>query len=108
MCNLVRPDPQKQQTRMRAPVSVEERVGLALWQLATGNSFRSCGLRFGYGKSTAKCICAEFEKALAGKKDQFIQFSVTREAIQNSIDEFEEKYGIPQIVKFLYQLITVK
>ena len=43
ICNLVRPDLQKQQTRMRTPVSVEERVGLALWRIATGNSFRSCG-----------------------------------------------------------------
>ena len=85
---------------MRTPVSVDERVGLALWRIATGNSFRirSCGLQFGYGKSTAKCICEEFEKALARKKDQFMQFPVTREDIQNSIDEFEEKYGIPQIV----------
>ncbi|XP_068704073.1 uncharacterized protein [Montipora foliosa] len=83
---------------MRTPISVEERVGLALWRIATGNSFRTCGLQFGYGKSTAKCICEEFEKALARKKDQFIQFPVTREDIQNSIDEFEEKYGIPQIV----------
>ena len=98
ICNLVRPDLQKQQTRMRTPISVEERVGLALWRIATGNSFRTCGLQFGYGKSTAKCICEEFEKALARKKDQFIQFPVTREDIQNSIDEFEEKYGIPQIV----------
>ena len=30
-----------------------------------------------------------------GKK---IQFPITREASQNSIDEFEEKYAIPQIV----------
>ena len=82
---------------MRTPISVEEWVGLALWRIATGNSFRTCGLQFGYGKSTAKCICEEFEKALARKKDQFIQFPVTREDIQNSIDEFEEKYGIPQI-----------
>ena len=29
ICNLVSPDLQKQHTRMRAPVSVEERVGLA-------------------------------------------------------------------------------
>ncbi|CAH3155950.1 unnamed protein product [Porites lobata] len=68
ICNLVRPDLQKQQTRMRTPISVEERVGLALWRIATGNSFRTCGLQFGYGKSTAKCICEEFEKALARKK----------------------------------------
>ena len=31
LCDLVRADLQKQQTRMRAPISVEERVGLALW-----------------------------------------------------------------------------
>lgn len=47
LCDLVRADLQKQQTRMRAPISVEERVGLALWRLATGNSYRSCGLQFG-------------------------------------------------------------
>ena len=83
---------------MRTPVSVEERVGLALWRIATGNSFRSCGLQFGYGKSTAKYICEEFDSALARRKDQFIQFPVAREEIQNCIDEFEEKNGIPQIV----------
>ena len=43
LCDLVRADLQKQHTRMRVPVSVEERVGLALWRLATGNSYRSCG-----------------------------------------------------------------
>ena len=31
LCDLVRADLQKQQTRMRVPISVEERVGLALW-----------------------------------------------------------------------------
>ena len=45
LCDLVRADLQKR-TRMRAPISVEERVGLALWRLATGNSYRSCGLQF--------------------------------------------------------------
>lgn len=45
------------------------------------NSFTSCGLQFRYGNSTAKCICEEFDKALAGEKDQFIEFRVTREAI---------------------------
>ena len=31
LCDLVRADLQKQQTRMRASISVEERVGLALY-----------------------------------------------------------------------------
>ena len=58
LCDLVRGDPQKQHTRMRSPVSVEERVAVALWRLATGDSFKSCGLQFGIGMSTAKTICA--------------------------------------------------
>ena len=98
LCDLVRADLQKQQTRMRAPISVEERVGLALWRLATGNSYRSCGLQFGYGKSTAKYICNEFERALLRMKDQFIKFPLTRQEITDKVDEFEETYGIPQIV----------
>ena len=44
LCDLVRAT---KRTRMRAPISVEKRVGLALWRLATGNSYRSCGSQFG-------------------------------------------------------------
>ena len=83
---------------MRVPISVEERVGLALWRLATGNSYRSCGLQFGYGKSTAKYISNEFERALLRMKDQFIKFPLTRQEITDKVDEFEETCGISQIV----------
>ena len=64
LCHLVRGDLQKQHTRMSLPVSVEERVGVALWRLATGDSFKSCGLQFGLRTSTAKTICAEFQLSL--------------------------------------------
>ncbi|XP_078363994.1 uncharacterized protein LOC144648250 [Oculina patagonica] len=98
LCDLVGGDLQKQHTRMRSPVSVEERVGLALWRLATGDSFKSCGLQFGLEMSTAKTICAEFELSLLRLKDRFIKFPLTRQELQELMDEFEEEYGIPQIV----------
>ena len=98
LCDLVRANLQKQDTRFGVPVSVEERVGLALWRLATGNSYRSCGLQFGLGKSTAKIICSEFEQAVFDLKDCFITFPLTNEEIGEKIEEFEELYGIPQIV----------
>ena len=98
LCDLVRGNLQKQHTRMRSPVSVEERVGLALWSLATGDSFKRCGLQFGLGMSTAKTICAEFERSLLRLKDQFIKFPLTRQDVQELMDELEEEYGIPQIV----------
>lgn len=87
---------QKQQTRFRVPVSLEERVGLALWRLATGNSYNS--LQFGLGKSTAKIICSEFEQAIFDLKYRLIKFPLTSEENENNIEEFKELYGIPQIV----------
>ena len=98
LCNLVRVKLQKQQARFRVPVSVEERVGLALWRLSTGNSYRSCALQFGLGKSTAKIICSEFEQAIFNLKDHFIKFPLTSEENREKMEEFEEMYGIPQIV----------
>ncbi|CAH3196879.1 unnamed protein product [Porites evermanni] len=99
LCDLVRVNLQKQHTRFRVPVSVEERVALALWPLVTGNSYRSCGLQFGLGKSTAKIICSEFEQAVFDLKDCFITFPLTNEEIGEKIEEFEELYGISQIVR---------
>ena len=74
LCDLVRVNLRKQHTRFRSPVSVEERVGLALRRLATGNSYRSCGLQFGLEKSTSKSVCSEFEQAIFNLKDRFIKF----------------------------------
>ena len=67
-------------TRMRSPVSVKVRVGVALWRLATGDSFKSYGLQFGPGMSTASTIYDEFERSLLQLKDQFIidKFPITR------------------------------
>ena len=45
-----------------------------------------------------KYICSEFERALLQVKDQFIKFPLTRQEITDKINEFEETYGIPQIV----------
>lgn len=98
ICDLVRGDLQKNATRMRQPVTVEERVGLSLWRLATGNSYRTCGLQFGLGKSTAKCICKEFEEAMVFLKNRFIVFPTTRDEIEQKMQDFKDKYGIPQIV----------
>ena len=92
LCDLVRANLQKQHTRFGVPVSVEERVGLALWRLATRNSYRSCGLQFGLGKSTAKIICSEFEQAVFDLKDRFITFPLTNEEIGEKIEEFGELY----------------
>ena len=49
LCDLLRGDLQKQHTRMRSPVSVEVRIGVGLWRLATGDSFKSCDCNLDLG-----------------------------------------------------------
>jgi len=53
ICNLVRPHLVQQDTNMRRANLVEKRVAVALWRLATGNSYRTTGLVFGVGRCTA-------------------------------------------------------
>jgi len=67
----------------------------ALWRLATGNSSRNCGLQFGFGKSTTKFICSEFEQAIFEPKELlFIKFPFTNQEIREKIEEFEECFLI--------------
>ena len=72
LCRILRGDLTRQEMRLRTPVSVEKHVAVGIWRLSTGNSYRSCGLQFGLGKSTAKVICQEFEESLFQKMDLFI------------------------------------
>ena len=64
LCNVLRADLIKQDTRMRRPVSVEKCVTVGLWRLATGDTYRSCVLQFGIGQTTAKVISHQSESAL--------------------------------------------
>ena len=96
LCDLLRPDLQRQDTRMRKATTVEKQVLVGLWRFATGNSFRNCGQQFGLGKSTAKEACNSFEEALLSRKDAFIKFPSTGREVKEKIDAFEQLYGIPQ------------
>ena len=87
ICDLLRADLQRQHKRMREPVSVEKRVAVSLWRFATGNSFKTCGLQFGLGKSTVKTVCCEFENALISCKEQFINFPLIRRDREEKMNE---------------------
>ena len=81
-CTLVRRNLQKQHIRFRFPISVEERVGIALWRLAMGDTFRSCGLQFGRGRSTAKAYALNRKKPLVRGPGQKISENVGRPDIK--------------------------
>ena len=53
VCQNISANLLRQDTRFRKAVSVEKRVAICLWHLATGEDFRSLAWRFGVGKRTA-------------------------------------------------------
>uniref|UniRef100_A0A8C5S485 DDE Tnp4 domain-containing protein n=1 Tax=Laticauda laticaudata TaxID=8630 RepID=A0A8C5S485_LATLA len=64
LCARLSPALQRQKTRMRIPLSVEKRVAIALWKLATSVCYRDVGNQFGVGRSTAGSVVLEVCRAI--------------------------------------------
>ena len=60
IAQVVRPALEKRDTRLRRAIPMEKRVWVAIWRLATGDTFRSIAKTFAIGKSTAVKITKEF------------------------------------------------
>ena len=71
---MVGPDLTKRDTRLRQCIHVNKRVAVALWRLATGDTYRSTGLQFGIGRCTAMSITHDFCEAIAKRATEFITF----------------------------------
>lgn len=74
VCDLVMPHLAKQDTNKQRAIPVEKRVSVALWRLATRNSYCSMGLVFGVGRCTAMNLKDEFCSALLISTNNFIKF----------------------------------
>ena len=68
LCQQLRPALEKQNTQLRSSLSVEKRLGVTLWYLATSMEFHSIGHLFGIARCTAGVIvhetCAAIVKVL--------------------------------------------
>uniref|UniRef100_A0A8C4VVC8 Putative nuclease HARBI1 n=1 Tax=Gopherus evgoodei TaxID=1825980 RepID=A0A8C4VVC8_9SAUR len=64
LCDLLSPALKRHNTRMRAALTVEKRVAIAFWKLATPDSYRSVGNQFGVGKSTVGAAVLQVAKAI--------------------------------------------
>lgn len=52
VCSELRPYIERQNTRFRQPISVEARVAVTVWKLATNVEYRTIAALFGIGHST--------------------------------------------------------
>lgn len=98
ICGLVRPYMVKQDTLLCEAIPVEKRVAIALWRLATGNSFRTIGLTFGVGRCTAMNIKDDFCTALMRRVNEFIKLHTTENDTRKAIQGFENISTFPQVV----------
>ena len=81
---------------MRCAITVEHRVAITLWCLATCSEYRTIGHLFGVGHSTVCVIihdtCAAIVKVLS---DKYISFP-TGNNLKKVVDRFRTKWEIPQ------------
>ena len=81
---------------MRTAVSVEKRVGVTLWFLATTAEYRTLAHLFGIGRSTVCNIVQETLKAIVSVlMRQYITFP-NGSGLQDVIEGFSERFGVPQ------------
>ena len=78
--------------------SSQKRVTAAIWQLATGDSYRAVGKTFRIGKLTAVSITHDFYKELFRISRRFIRFLKSRSETCSAIPDFKEETNckIPQ------------
>ena len=97
---LVRNRLEKQDTQFREAVPIEKKVAIALWGLATGNSYGSVSKTFAVGKSTAVSITKRFCAEISRLSKYFIKFPRTPSGTAKAIATFKETTNckIPQAV----------
>ncbi|CAM4520660.1 unnamed protein product [Caretta caretta] len=85
LCDLLFPALRHKNTKMRAALTVEKQVAIALWKLAMPDSYRSAGNQFGVGKSTVGAAVMQVANTI---KDLLISRVVTLGNMQVIVDGF--------------------
>ena len=98
--NLVRNSVEKRDSRFREAASIEKRVAVALWRLASGNAYRTVASTFGIGKSTAVEITNSFIHILNELYEDWITFPAPVQETDEAIQRFSDNnlFNIPQIL----------
>ena len=86
--NLVQDKMEKPDTSFRKAVPLEKGVAVALWHLATGNSYRTTSKVFAIGLSTVAKIMYEFCEAILEISHEFIHFPINGRETAIAIQKF--------------------
>lgn len=97
LCTQLQPLIQRD-THLRRAITVQHRLAITLWCLATPAEYRTIAHLFGVGRSTVCEIVHETIDAIVTKlKGEYIKFP-TGQAQRDVINGFESKWGFSQCV----------
>ena len=96
LCNELRPYIQKQCTVLREPISVERRVAVTVWKLATNVEYRTLSNLFGIGLSTVAVIVVETCQAISANLLTRYVYIPEDELLKEVVRGFETCWGFPQ------------
>ncbi|GAA6087254.1 putative nuclease HARBI1 [Tachysurus ichikawai] len=96
LCNVLRPYLERQRTCYRVPLTVEQRVAVTIWRLATNVEYRSIAHLFGIGLSTACVVTQQVVSAIVLiLKPNLIKIP-TGNNLRNVVNGFRDRWGFPQ------------
>ncbi len=97
VCSIVNDFMKKEDTNMRESIPVPKRVGVALWWLGNGETYRSVGQTFGISAAAVGCITKDFVGALVNLRNRFIVWPRSEEQCLNSVKSFENLSPLPNV-----------
>ena len=98
LCECLRPYREKRVIHLRHPVSVEQRVVVTIWRLATNIEYRTLSTLFGLGQSIVCKVVNETCIAITTHLvHKFIRIP-HGECLEEEITGFETERGFPQVV----------
>ena len=96
LCCELRPHIERQSTYLRQPISVEKRVAVTLWKLATNVEYRTLSALFGIGRSTVCVTVIETYNAIAKHLFSHYVYLLAGERLRDIVTNFETCWGFPQ------------
>ena len=97
ICNKLKPIIRRKDTKLRKAISVEHRVAMTLWCLATPCEYRTVGHLLGVARCTVCVIVHDTCKAICLTFSEFIAFPTGPE-LDIVMEGFKEKCGVIQCV----------
>ncbi|XP_071635713.1 putative nuclease HARBI1 [Temnothorax longispinosus] len=98
LLELLRPKLCKQTERFgREPILPEKQLLIAIWMLATPNSYRCISDRFNVGKGTAWRCVHRVINALYAEVRTFIKWP-TRQEAEQTMETIQNQYGFPGVI----------